>query len=193
MVGCRSPSQSLQENWRGCPKQTLQEQGRHTGTRAHIMCQDVLNSYFLRLSHQILSSKAWVFSEAASGDMTTGGHTVSPSGTCHTVGTQFWFLLFCFHRSFCSPVGQYHFVLDFPETKTFLLLYEIHLGISGFLKPNQKLVKTKQEQRNKAQSQLAQAKDQHVALFLSTQTFSLYNYSLCFQITLSGDHDEIIQ
>lgn len=35
--------------------------GRNLGARMHIICQYVCNSYFLRLSHQILSWKAWVF------------------------------------------------------------------------------------------------------------------------------------
>lgn len=68
------------------------------GARKSIMCQDVFNPYFLRLSHQILSLKSWVFSDAASSgrratDSATGGRTASPSETCYAVGTQFWFLL----------------------------------------------------------------------------------------------------
>ena len=43
------------------------------------LVQDVFNLYFLSLSHQILSSKAWIFS-ASSGrratDGATGGHSV---------------------------------------------------------------------------------------------------------------------
>lgn len=45
--------------------------GRHTRAKKYIMCQDVFHSSFLRLSQQILSSKAWVFSEASS----TGGRS----------------------------------------------------------------------------------------------------------------------
>lgn len=128
------------------------------GVTKYVMCLDVFNSYFLRLSHQILSFRTWVFSEAAS----TGRRSMWPQVGTHKVPLgnipycgngeiyQFrelnsgFYLLFCFHRSFCNQEGQYHFVLDLPEIKTFLLLYEIHLGINGFLKSNQKnYVKTK--------------------------------------------------
>lgn len=99
----------------------------------------------------------------------TGEHMHSiPSGNVPRCGDSVLFLLFCFHRSFCSLVEQYHFVLDLPETKTFPLLYEIHLGINGFLKPNQKKkkkVKTKQINRNKTQSLLTQANNLHVVSF----------------------------
>lgn len=42
-------------------------------------------------------------------------------------------LLFYFHRSSYSPARWYHFVLEWPETNTVLLLYEIPEGINGFL------------------------------------------------------------
>ena len=53
--------------------------GRHMGANKYIMCQDVFNSYFLRRSHQILSSKVWVLKLLAVRgelcDLATGRHT----------------------------------------------------------------------------------------------------------------------
>lgn len=82
--------------------------GRHIGDSSFDI--DVFNPYFLSLSHPS-GFKGSGFSLLAAGGEpltgATGGHTVSPSETCCAAGTQLWFsyLLFCFHRSFCSPIG----------------------------------------------------------------------------------------
>lgn len=71
---------------------------RHVGARMDITCQEVFNSCFLGLSHQILSSRLGLpLKLQAVGrdprDLTTGGHTVSPTGTCRPVGSPLGFLL----------------------------------------------------------------------------------------------------
>lgn len=55
------------------------------------------------------------------------------------------YLLFCFHRSSCSPVGEYHLAPDLLVTRAFLFLYEILQGINGFLKPSQTFTLKKNE------------------------------------------------